>query len=129
MASILCDVTLWLEHAKEVRALYEMTSDAEEKEQMLVVAAGFDRIAELAKEQAMLQKQCHRSNYRPAHAARAQKRRARKNAASKARRARPFLTKRNERLSLFLSRKAITRSHETLPERQQKRNREPTSGG
>ena len=54
MASVLCDVTLWLEHAKEVRALYEMISDPEEKEQMLVVAAGFDRIAELAKEQATL---------------------------------------------------------------------------
>ena len=32
-----------------------MISDAEEKEQMLVVAAGFDRIAELAKEQATLE--------------------------------------------------------------------------
>ena len=61
MTSVLCDVTLWLEHAKEVRALCEMISDPEEKEQMMVVAAGFDRIAELAKEQAMLQKQCRRS--------------------------------------------------------------------
>ena len=55
MTSVLCDVTLWLEHAKEVRALCEMISDLEEKEQMMVVAAGFDRIAELAKEQAMLE--------------------------------------------------------------------------
>ncbi len=57
MASVLCDVALWREHAKEVRALYEMISDPEEKEQMLVVAAGFDRIAELAKEQAALEEQ------------------------------------------------------------------------
>ena len=57
MASVLCDVTLWREHAKEVRALYEIISDPEEKEQMLIVAAGFDRIAELAKEQATLQEQ------------------------------------------------------------------------
>ncbi len=57
MTSVLYNVTLWLEHAKEVRALSEMVSDPEEKEQMLVVAAGFDRIAELAKEQAALQEQ------------------------------------------------------------------------
>lgn len=57
MASVLCDVTLWREHAKEVRALYDIISDPEEKEQMLVVAAGFDRIAELAQEQAALQEQ------------------------------------------------------------------------
>ena len=56
MASVLCDVNLWLEHAKEVRALCEVISDPEEKEQMMEVAVGFDRIAELAKEQAMLQK-------------------------------------------------------------------------
>ena len=89
MASVLCDVTLWLKHAKEVRALSEVVSDPEEKEQMLVVAAGFDRIAELAKEQATLQEQYHNSTDRPAHL-RAQTRRARKNAAWKARRARPF---------------------------------------
>ena len=57
MASVLCDVTLWLEHAKEVRALSEVISDQEEKHQMLVVAAGFDRIAQLAGEQAALQEQ------------------------------------------------------------------------
>ena len=91
MASVLCDVTLWLEHAKEVRALSEVISDPEEKEQMLVVAAGFDRIAELAKEQATLQEQYHYSTDRPARARRSQTRRARKNAAWKARRARPFL--------------------------------------
>jgi hypothetical protein len=87
MTSVLCDVTLWLEHAKEARALCEMISDLEEKEQMMVVAAGFDRIAELAKEQAMLQKHCRHSTYRPARASRAQKRRARKDAARRARRA------------------------------------------
>ncbi len=57
MASILCDVSLWLEHAREVRALSGVISDPEEKQQMLVVAAGFDRIAELAKEHASLQAQ------------------------------------------------------------------------
>ena len=57
MASVLCDVTLWLEHAKEVRALSEVISDPEEKEQMLVVADGFDRIAQLAGEQAALKEQ------------------------------------------------------------------------
>ena len=100
MASILCDVTLWLEHAKHIRALSEVVSDPEEKQQMLVVAAGFDRIAELAKEQAMLQEQYHRSTHRPARAWRAQKKRARKNAAPKARRACPLLGRSNERLSL-----------------------------
>jgi hypothetical protein len=88
MPSVLCNVALWLEHAKELRALSEVISDPEEKEQMLVVAAGFDRIAELAKEQALLQEQYHRSAPRPARAWRAQKRRARKNVALKARRAR-----------------------------------------
>ncbi len=62
MASELCDVALWREHAKEVRALYEIISDPEEKEQMLVVAAGFDRIAELAKEQAALEEQYQLAN-------------------------------------------------------------------
>jgi len=57
MASVLCDVTLWLKHAMEVRALSEVISDPEEKQQMLVVADGFDRIAQLAKEQATLQEQ------------------------------------------------------------------------
>ena len=100
MTSILCDVSLWREHAKEVRALSELISDPEEKRQMLVVAAGFDRIAELAKEQATLQEQYHRSTHRPARARHAQKRRARKNAAPKARRAHPFLARYKERLSL-----------------------------
>jgi len=57
MASVLCDVTLWLEHAKEVRALSEVISDPEEKQQMLVVADGFDRIAQLAKEQVTIEGQ------------------------------------------------------------------------
>ncbi len=50
MASVLSDVSLWLEHAREVRALSGVISDPEEKRQMLVVAEGFDRIAELAQE-------------------------------------------------------------------------------
>ncbi len=102
MTSILCDVSLWREHAKEVRALSELISDPEEKQQMLVVAAGFDRIAELAKEQATLQEQYHRSTHRPARARRAQKRRARNTPASKARRARPFLTRSRARYSCAL---------------------------
>ena len=57
MASVLCDVNLWLAHAKEVRALSEVISDPEEKQQMLVVADGFDRIAQLAGEQAVLKEQ------------------------------------------------------------------------
>ena len=57
MASVLCDVNLWLKHAKEVRALSEVIADPEEKEQMLVVADGFDRIAQLAGEQAALKEQ------------------------------------------------------------------------
>ena len=68
--------TSYLSLTQELRALSEVVSDPEEKEQMLVVAAGFDRIAVLAKEQAMLQKQCRRSTHRPARARRAQKRRA-----------------------------------------------------
>ena len=100
MPSVLCDVALWREHAKELRALSEVVSDPEEKEQMLLVAAGFDRIAELAKEQARLQEQYHRSTDRPARAWRARKRRARKTPASKARRARPFLTRNGQRLQL-----------------------------
>jgi hypothetical protein len=79
---------------KNCVALSDVVSDPEEKEQMLVVAAGFDRIAELAQEQATLQEQYPCSTDRPGRAWRAQKRRAPKTAASKARRARTFL-KRN----------------------------------
>jgi len=57
MPSVLCDVSLWLKHAIEVRALSEVISDPEEKQQMLVIADGFDRIAQLAKEQVELQEQ------------------------------------------------------------------------
>ena len=59
MASVLCDVSLWLEHAKDVRALSDAVSDPDEKQQMLVIAAGFDHIAELAKEQAAIKEQYH----------------------------------------------------------------------
>ncbi len=65
MASVLCDVSLWLEHAKKVRALSSVTSDPEEKQQMLVVAAGFDRIAELAREHASIQAQHQLSDRSP----------------------------------------------------------------
>jgi hypothetical protein len=104
-------VSLWLEHAQEARALRELISDPEEKQQMLVVAAGFDCIAELAKEQAALQEQYHRSTDRHARAWRAQKRRARRNAAPKARRARPFLARSKESIAAPLSRKAVTWTH------------------
>ena len=101
MASVLCDVTLWLEHAKAVRALSEIVSDPKEKEQMLVVAAGFDRIAKLAGEQVALQELYHYSTDRPARARRSQTRRVRKNAAWKAPRTRPFRARSKERLSLL----------------------------
>ena len=104
MASVLCDVTLWLEHAKEVRALSEVVSDPEEKQQMLVVADGFDRIAQLAGEQAALKEQYEYSMDRPIPL-RAQTRRARKNAAWKARRARPFPARSNERRVLSAGQK------------------------
>ena len=69
MTSVLCDVNLWLAHAKEIRALSEIISDPEEKQQMLVVAAGFDGIAELAKEQAALEEHwrlCLKASRHPA---------------------------------------------------------------
>lgn len=69
MTSVLCNVSLWLEHAQEARALSEVISDPEEKQQMLVVAAGFDRIAELAKEQAALEEHwrlCLKASRHPA---------------------------------------------------------------
>ena len=111
MPSVLCDVALWLEHANELRALSEVVSDPEEKEQMLVVAAGFDRIVELAKEQVTLQKQYHRSTHRDARAWRAQKRRARRHASPKARRASPFLARSKESIAALLSRKAVIPPH------------------
>jgi len=57
MASVLCNVSLWLEHAQEARALGDAISDPEEKQQILEIAAGFNRIAELAKEQATIKAQ------------------------------------------------------------------------
>ena len=69
MTSVLCDVNLWLAHAKEIRALSEIISDPEEKQQMLVVAAGFDGIAELAIEQAALEEHwrlCLKASRHPA---------------------------------------------------------------
>ena len=69
MTSVLCNVSLWLEHAQEARALSKVISDPEEKQQMLVVAAGFDRIAELAKEKAALEEHwrlCLKASRHPA---------------------------------------------------------------
>ncbi len=48
MASVLYDVQLWLEHADKVRALSRMERDPRTRQQMLAVAAGFERIAGLA---------------------------------------------------------------------------------
>ena len=48
MVSPLFDVQLWLDHANEVRALSRAVADRRTKQQMLAVAAGFDRIANLA---------------------------------------------------------------------------------
>jgi hypothetical protein len=63
MASVLCDVGRWREHAQAARELSEVISDFEEKQQLLIVAAGFDRIAELAKEQATLYEECPLSDW------------------------------------------------------------------
>jgi len=86
MASILCDVTLWLEHAKEMRALCEVVADPEEKQQMLAVAAGFDRIAELAKEQAAVEERwrlCVKASRHPARMSSLAKKTTRKGAPGK----------------------------------------------
>ncbi len=54
MSSVLYDVPRWLQHAEEARASAQEIADPETKQKMLVVAEGYDRIAELAKEQAKL---------------------------------------------------------------------------
>ncbi len=48
MQSTLCNAQLWLGHAEQVRSLSKAVSDPRTKQQMLHVAAGFDRIANLA---------------------------------------------------------------------------------
>ena len=48
MPSTLYNAQLWLGHAQQVRALSKSIADPRTKQQMLAVAAGFDRIATLA---------------------------------------------------------------------------------
>ena len=48
MQSTLYNAQLWLGHAEQVRTLSKAVSDPHTKQQMLNVAAGFDRIAHLA---------------------------------------------------------------------------------
>ena len=46
----LYNVQLWLRHAEQARALSAAISDRQAKERMLAIAAGYERIAGLAKE-------------------------------------------------------------------------------
>ena len=48
MQSTLYNARLWLGHAEKVRTLSKAVADPRTKQQMLTVAAGFDRIAGLA---------------------------------------------------------------------------------
>jgi hypothetical protein len=48
MPQTLYNVQLWRKHAAEARALSKALSDPRTKKQMSDIAAGFDRIAELA---------------------------------------------------------------------------------
>jgi hypothetical protein len=48
MQSTLYNAQLWLGHAEQVRTLSKAVIDPHTKQQMLTVAAGFDRIAHLA---------------------------------------------------------------------------------
>ena len=48
MQSTLYNAQLWLGHAEQVRSLSRAVSDPRTKQHMLHVAAGFDRIADLA---------------------------------------------------------------------------------
>ncbi len=48
MPTKLYDVQLWREHAAKARALSRVLTDPRTKQQMSDIAAGFDRIAELA---------------------------------------------------------------------------------
>jgi hypothetical protein len=50
MQSTLYNAKLWLGHAEHVRTLSKTVTDPRTKQQMLTVAAGFDRIANLAVE-------------------------------------------------------------------------------
>ena len=48
MQSTLYNAQLWIGHAEKVRALSKAVTDPRTKQHMLNVAAGFDRIADLA---------------------------------------------------------------------------------
>ena len=48
MPQTLYNVQLWRKHAAEARALSKALSDPKTKQQMSHIAAGFDRIADLA---------------------------------------------------------------------------------
>ena len=48
MPGTLYDVELWSRHAAEARALSRTIADPQTRRQILNVAAGFDRIAQLA---------------------------------------------------------------------------------
>ncbi len=48
MSGTLYDVELWRQHAAEARALSRAVADEQTRRQALTVAAGFDRIAQLA---------------------------------------------------------------------------------
>ena len=48
MPQTLYNIQLWRKHAAEARALSKALSDPRTKQQMSDIAAGFDRIAELA---------------------------------------------------------------------------------
>ena len=49
MSLILYDVELWHEYASQMRALAKSMADPRMRQRMLAAAAGFERIAELAK--------------------------------------------------------------------------------
>jgi len=48
MQSTLYNAQLWLGHAERVRTLSKLVADPRTRQQMLAIAAGFDRIANLA---------------------------------------------------------------------------------
>jgi hypothetical protein len=48
MQSTLYNAQLWLGHAEKVLTLSKVVNDPSTRQQMLTVAAGFDRIADLA---------------------------------------------------------------------------------
>lgn len=69
MRETLYDVDLWCSHAAEARALSQAIADPQTRQQMLIVAAGFDRIAQLAGQLVSVSEQ--RNMQRPASVIRA----------------------------------------------------------